>query len=274
MIGRRHAIEVDGRTLVAHDGGGDGPVAVWHHGSPQTGALLAPVVEAARARGLRVVSYARPSYGGSSPRPGRAVASAAADVAAVADALGIERYAVVGASGGGPHALACAALTPERVTAVASLAGIAPRDAAIDWYAGMVAPDGLRAAEAGRDARARFVETEEFDEASFVDADWAALAGEWRALGADAGAAGAAGPDGLVDDDVEFVSPWGFALDAVRAPALVVRGGRDRVVPATHGDWLAAALPQAELWARPDDGHVSVLTALPDVLSWLAARSG
>ena len=100
----------DGRTLHVYDSGGDGEVVVWHHGSPQTGAPLAPVLEAARERGLRHVSYGRPSYGGSSPQPGRDVAGAARDVEQLADALGFERFATLGASGGGPHALACAAL--------------------------------------------------------------------------------------------------------------------------------------------------------------------
>jgi pimeloyl-ACP methyl ester carboxylesterase len=80
---------------------------VWHHGSPRTGALLEPLQSAAARRGIRLLSYGRPSYGGSSPRPGREVASAAADVAQLADVFGVARFAVMGASGGGPHALAC-----------------------------------------------------------------------------------------------------------------------------------------------------------------------
>ena len=119
---------------------------LWHHGSPQTGAPLEPLVVAAAARGIRLLSDARPSYGGSSPKPGRDVASAAADVALVADALGIDRFAVMGASGGGPHLLACATLLPDRVTGVVCLAGIAPL-------------------------------TAEFDPSIFIPADWAALKG-------------------------------------------------------------------------------------------------
>src|ERR687885_519077 len=99
----------DGRLLHVHDSDdGDALTVLWHHGSPQTGALLEPLLVAARARDVRLVSYARPSYGGSTPNPGRDVASAAADVAQVLDHLGLERVAVMGASGGGPHALACA----------------------------------------------------------------------------------------------------------------------------------------------------------------------
>jgi pimeloyl-ACP methyl ester carboxylesterase len=106
---------------------------------------------------MRLLSHGRPSYGGSTPQPGRNVASAACDVAQIVDALGIERFAVMGASGGGPHALACAGLLPGRVTSVASLAGLAPFDAdGIDWYAGMADNGALSAAVHGRDARERY----------------------------------------------------------------------------------------------------------------------
>lgn len=276
-LGSAHDIRLrDGRTLRAYDATPEGPArmtVVWHHGSPQSGALLAPLVTSAAALGVRLVSYARPGYGGSTPAPGRDVAATAWDVAQLADALGLSRFAAMGASGGGPHALACAALLPERVVAVASLAAIAPPTGNEDWYAGMASPEGLRAATAGREARARQEEEAEFDPASFTDADWAALAGEWAALGDDAAQAGRAWPGGLVDDDVAFARPWGFDLSEVRAPVLLVQGGQDRVVPARHADLLAAALPGAEVWRRPDAGHISVLDACPDVLAWLVARA-
>jgi pimeloyl-ACP methyl ester carboxylesterase len=135
----------DGRILRAYDNGlsGEKGVVVWHHGSPQTGALLEPLLVAAAERGIRLLSYARPGYAGSSRLPGRNVASAARDVEDVADAFGVERFAVMGASGGGPHAIACAALAPERVSGVVSLAGPAPFTEEFDWYAGMAAPGGL-----------------------------------------------------------------------------------------------------------------------------------
>lgn len=159
MVTERSVSTKDGRALRAYDAGGPpaAPVLVWHHGSPQTGAPLAPVVRAASERGLRVLSSGRPSYGGSDPRPGRDVPSAAADTAAVADAFGVRRFAVMGALGGGPHALACAALLPDRVTAAVLLAGPAPYPAVdFDCFAGMAAPGGLRAAIAGRASRAGF----------------------------------------------------------------------------------------------------------------------
>jgi pimeloyl-ACP methyl ester carboxylesterase len=133
----------------------------------------------------------------------------------------------------------------------------------------MVAPEGLRAALDGREGRARYAEVEEFDESSFTSADWAALRGAWASLGRDAGEAGAAGPDGLIDDDVAFVRPWGFDVAEISRPVLVVQGGEDRVVPPAHADWLVRNLPLAELWLRPRDGHVSVLDSSPVAMDWL-----
>ncbi|PRZ08749.1 pimeloyl-ACP methyl ester carboxylesterase [Isoptericola sp. CG 20/1183] len=267
----------DGRTLVVHDTGAhtdahrDEPAVVWHHGSPQSGALLAPVVAAAAARGLRVLSPARSGYGGSTPAPGRSVADAAADVGHALDALGVPACHAVGASGGGPHALALAALRPDLVRGVVTLAGVAPYDGTDAWFAGMADDGGLRAALGGRAARERFGETAEFDETSFTEADYAMLAGSWAGLGDDAVRAGQEWPGGLVDDDVAFVRPWGAALADVTAPVLVVQGGADRVIPRHHGELLVTGLPAGELWLRPRDGHVSVLGALPVAYDWLRA---
>ncbi|MFD3922005.1 alpha/beta fold hydrolase [Streptomyces sp. NPDC058595] len=265
----------DGRTLRTYDSGGgetDGLTVVWHHGSPQTGVPLEPLLTAAAARGIRLVSYGRPSYGGSSPLPGRNVASAAADVERIADALGVGSFATMGASGGGPHALACAALLPDRVTGAVCLAGIAPYTRDFDWYEGMASPGGLRSAADGREARELYAATDEFDPASFTSEDFAALAGTWSSLGEDAGKAGQAGPDGLIDDDVAFATAWGFDLAEVAPPVLLVQGSRDRVVPPAHATSMLAGLPRAELWVRPGDGHVSVLDACPVAMDWLLAR--
>ncbi|ARC58504.1 Haloalkane dehalogenase 2 [Frondihabitans sp. 762G35] len=265
----------DGHVLRVHDSGAD-PEAVltvvWHNGSPHTGALLPPVVDPARDRRIRVITYARPSYGGSTPRPGRAVSSAATDVERIVDRLGVDRFATLGASGGGPHALACAAVLGDRVTGVVTFAGVAPVDDEPDWFEGMAAPGGLRAALHGREARELFAETDEFDPSSFVPADYAELDGTWRPLGADAGEADRAGAAGLIDDDVAFTTPWGVDLGAIVSPALVVQGALDRVIPRSHGERLVGAVPTADLWLRPRDGHVSVLTALPVAFDWLLAH--
>jgi len=234
MVLERDVAVSGGRTVRAYDTGGGDPgelTVVWHHGSPHTGALLPQLLSAASEHGIRLVTYARPSYGGSTPRSGRDVASAADDVAEVAAALGVGRLAVMGASGGGPHALACAALLADRVTAAVCLAGLAPFSQDEDWFAGMRSDGALRAAAAGREARARFAETAEFDPETFIGADWAALSGQWSSMADDVGRAAEAGGDELIDDDVAFVTPWGFNLTDIGAPVLVVHGGGDRMVP-------------------------------------------
>jgi len=277
MVMKRELKLHDGRRLVVH--AADVSVAsaeltvLWHHGSP-TGALLEPLLAAAAARNIRLVSYARPSYGGSSPNRGRDVASAAADVAEVADALDMDRFAVMGASGGGPHALASAALLPDRVTGAVCLASPAPFTDSFDWYAGMASPGALRAAAVGREARERFAATDEFDPNSFTSADWTALAGTWASLGRDAEQAGNEGLEGLIDDDLAFASPWGFDLAEISVPVLLVQGGEDRVIPPSHADALLRAAPTSEFWLRPRDGHVSVLDACPVGLDWLRDYAG
>ncbi len=263
----------DGRAVRYFDTGGapDAPVLVWHHGTPQTGAVIEPVAAEAARRGLRVISAARPGYPGSDALPGRSVADAAGDVLAVLDALGVERGVTAGASGGGPHALALAALAPDRVSAVVTLAGIAPFDGSPDWFSGMAAPGGLQAALAGRDARLAYAETAEWDPKQFTSRDFETLDGVWGVLGADAQAGASEGPTGEVDDDVAYTSPWGVDLRSVRCPVLLVQGGADRVVPAPHAAAMLERLPRAELWIRPHEGHVSVLTVFGVTLDWAIA---
>jgi pimeloyl-ACP methyl ester carboxylesterase len=128
-----------GRALEVTLAGPDsGRPLIFHTGTPSAGKIFPPMVAQGADRGLRHISYARPGYRGSDRDPGRSVADCAADVAAIADALGIEQFLCVGSSGGGPHALATAALLPTRTLAVATLAAVAPADAAgLDWLAGM-----------------------------------------------------------------------------------------------------------------------------------------
>jgi pimeloyl-ACP methyl ester carboxylesterase len=265
----------DGRTLHVYDTTPDdaGALAVfWHHGTPNTGEPPKPLLPAAAERGIRWVSHDRPGYGGSTPRPGRDVASVAADVSSVADALGIDRFAVMGHSGGGSHALACGALLPERVLAVVSVSGLAPFHAeGLDWFAGMAAAGAaeLHAATGGRAALEAQLTSTEFDPEVFTRADHAALSGPWSWLGAIAGQALEAGLGGMLDDDLACVAPWGFDPAQVSPPVLVLHGGQDRMVPSSHGEWLARHCPSAELWLRPGDGHISVLSAAPAAMDWL-----
>ena len=129
----------------------DGRLAViWHHGTPNIGVPPEPLFAAAAQLGIRWVSYDRPGYGESTPHPGRDVASAATDVSSVADALGIDKFAVMGDSGGGPHALACGALLPERALGVVSVSGLAPFGAeGLDFFAGMAASGAAQLRAAG-----------------------------------------------------------------------------------------------------------------------------
>ena len=272
-----HITLTDGRTLDVHDStnGVHAPLTVvWHHGSPQPGAALEPHLRAAALRSIRWISYARPSYGDSSAQPGRTVTNAAADVEQLINAMGIDQIAVMGASGGGPHALACAATLGDRVWAAATFASLAPFTTDFNWFARM-AGDGpsLRAAQHGKDARVIFEQTSHFDEDSFNSRDYAALKSEWTSLNADAGAATAAGPEGLIDDDLAFVKPWGVDLSGVRIPVLLAHGGDDRIVPPSHSQWLLEHLPEAELWTRPRDGHVSILNASILAMDWLRQQA-
>jgi len=250
---------------------------LWHHGSPNIGSPPDPLFAAAEANGLRWVSYDRPGYGGSSPHDGRTVASAAADVAAVAEALGIGRFAVLGHSGGGPHALACAALLPERVIAAVSVSAPAPLDAdGLDWFAGWspgIAAEN-RAAAGGRAAlEAHWAEAEPEDmSAFFTEADLAALGGSWSWLAGVVDQAMQQGSEGFLEDTLAGVQPWGFRPDAIGVPVLIMHGARDKMVPYAHAEWLAARCPAAVLRAVPDAGHITVLDSAPEALAWLAAR--
>ncbi len=268
---------VDGRTLHYYDAPVDSPrlTIFWHHGSPNVGEPPEPLLPASAQRGIRWVSYDRPSYGGSTPRPGRDVASAAGDVAAIADALSIKEFAVMGHSGGGAHALACAALLPDRVLATVCGAGLAPSNAeGLDWFAGFT-PGGaaeLRAAGAGTAALEKHLATSEWDPETFTQADNEALAGDWSWLMTVVNKAMAGGDGGFIDDDVASVRPWGFDPSDIRTPVLYLTGAQDRMVPSSHSQWLAQHTPRSELWLRPDDGHVSVLRSGVAALDWLLER--
>jgi pimeloyl-ACP methyl ester carboxylesterase len=280
-----------GRTLRIHEAGDPGgPLVVFHHGTPMSGALFVPWARDAESRGLRLVGYDRPGYGASTPHPDRRVADAAADAAAIADALGAHRFATWGISGGGPHALACAALLPDRVVGAASLAGVAPFDArGLNFFAGMgkenyvefgAALQGRAAIEPlARDGAESLIDTtaEGLIEAmstlvSPVDA--AVLGDELGAhLAADMREVFRRGPDGWVDDDLAFVEPWGFDVESIRVPVLIWQGRQDLFVPASHGEWLAARIPGAEAHFTADDGHLSLMTErVAAVHEWLLAR--
>jgi len=268
----------DGRTLHVYDtgsGAGEGFPVVWHHGTPNVGAPPEPLLAAADRLGLRWVSFDRPGYGGSTVAPGRTVSSVAGDVAAAADTLGIDEFAVVGYSGGGTYALGCAAALGARVKAVVTLAAIAPYGAdGLDWFAGMV-PSGVAAlgtAAAGRAARTA-LEASGFNyDAQFTAADLALFEGAWGWLGKVAGPALDAGPYGQIDDDVSYTMPWGCDPAAIGAPVRLLHGTEDRIIPASHGRWLAARCPTAELQLCPGDSHFTIVNHAESALEWLGRQ--
>jgi len=282
----------DGRTLAIEEGGDPAgrPVLV-HNGTPNSRHLFAPVAADAAARGLRLIGYDRPGYGGSTPQPGRSVADCAADVRAICAELGIARLAMWGISGGGPHLLACAALLPDLVTAAASLAALAPSDAAgLDWFDGMGQDnvDDFKLQQSDKvAARAKLEDEREANLAAsgedlagllktlLTPVDAAVLTGEFAEYLAYTGREGLApGSQGWWDDGEAFGRSWGFELSAIEVPVLLMHGRQDQFVPFGHGQWLAARVPGVEARLLDDDGHLTLITSrIGEVHAWLAERS-
>jgi pimeloyl-ACP methyl ester carboxylesterase len=262
----------DGRMLRTQDSGAaDGqPVFLLHDGLGSR--LVHPSVPAsATDASLRLLSYDRPGFGGSTPQPGRTVADAAADVAAIADQLQVDRFAVWGTAGGGPFALACAARLPDRVVAAVAASPLAPYDApGLDWFTGM-ADDVARLhtlALAGRDplqpALAQLAETLTATSlAGFIELVSPTLPPPDQAI-VDTDAAShllanlreglAQGAEGAIEDELAVVAPWGVDLASVRMPVSLWSGEQDTDTPPAHARWLATAIPSAELRLFPDEG--------------------
>jgi pimeloyl-ACP methyl ester carboxylesterase len=268
-----------GRVLeVLVSGPDDGLPLVFHTGTPSGLLEFAPIAEAASARGLRTVLYARPGYGGSTPQPGRRVADAADDVAAILGDLSANEFLTAGWSGGGPHALACAALLPVRCLAAASIAGVAPYDSpGLDWMAGM-AEENLAefgAALAGEQELSSFLDSavgmlrgvtaDDVAESLgglISEADKAVLSAAFAEyLAAAMRAALSTGIDGWRDDDLAFTRDWAVSLGALghATPVAIWQGDQDRMVPSSHGAWLAANIPLAHARMRPGEGHLSLV---------------
>jgi len=269
--------------------GGDpaGRAVLVQLGTPGSRVLYGPHLLDAEERGIRLIAYDRPGYGGSTPHPQRTVADCAEDCRAILDALGIDRFAVWGISGGGPHTLACAGLLSGRVVAAATLASPAPFDAeGLDWFADTgeenVADDRLILSdpEAARakiaQDRLEYFETIEPDPAGshptlFSPVDAAALSDELADYFAERNRKGLApGIEGWWDDSVALLRPWGFSLGAIQVPVMVWHGRQDWMVPFQHAEWLARRLPAAEAYLNDDDGHLTLFqNRVPAVHAWL-----
>jgi pimeloyl-ACP methyl ester carboxylesterase len=291
VAGEHTLTTADGRTLVVTESGDPaGRPVLMHHGTPASGLLYAPHEALARQQGIRLLGYDRAGYGRSSRHAGRGVADCAADVHAIADALELERFACWGISGGGPHVLACAALCDERCAAVASLAAVAPYEAdGLDWYEGMGQEnwDEFGAALAGEGPLRAFLEPirehhlhigpEEIVsifETLAGPEDRSVLTGEFAAWVADSGKRGLEhGMDGWVDDDLAFTEPWGFELESIDRPVLLLHGADDRFVPVSHGRWLAERIPGVEVRIDASDGHLTLLERrMRETHEWLLAQ--
>ncbi|WP_112238774.1 alpha/beta fold hydrolase [Kribbella monticola] len=282
-------LEVDGGRVVEYvvEGPAGGRPLVMHHGTPGVAMTLAPIAEAAARHGLRFVTHSRPGYRDSTPQPGRRVADVAGDVAVLLDALGADEFVTLGWSGGGPHALACAALLPERCRAAATVAGVAPYDAdGLDWLAGMGEDNVVEfgAAANGKDALEAFLaeagaglKDVQADDivAAFGDllseVDQAALRGGLADfLAASCRAAVSRGYDGWRDDDLAFLSPWGIDLAGIGVPVSIWQGDQDRMVPGGHGRWLGDHVAGATIQLVPGEGHLSLIHNVDDIVARLA----
>jgi pimeloyl-ACP methyl ester carboxylesterase len=289
--GERSIEVADDRELrVAIAGDTSGRPIFVHYGTPNSRHFFAPNVDDARERGAYLVSWDRPGYGGSTPQPGRTVADVATDARKVAEALGVDSVVTWGISGGGPHALACAALLPDLVVATATLGSIAPFDAeGLDYFDGMgelnVEDFKLYAADKDAARKKTHDDWEEFRSADgeqvkeamtslLSPVDREAVTGdllEWMMATIRDGIGES--DEGWWEDGVAHLEGWGFDVDSIDLPVKVFHGRHDRFVPVGHGEWLADHIPGAERDISSADGHLTLLQRIGDVHEWLFAQS-
>ena len=265
----------DGRTIDVRTSGPDsGYPLFFHHGTPGSATPIRALESVAHENGLRFITTSRAGYGGSARHPGRTVYDVVADTAAVLEALEIGECVVAGWSGGGPHALACAAHL-HHAKAALLIAGVAPYDAPdLDLLAGMgednveefgAAIEGEAPLRSYLEAAREYLKNggpEAIGEsmASLLPpADLAVLTDEFGQDMAENFAEGLRlSADGWIDDDLAFVRPWGFDLADVRVPVSLWQGTDDLMVPFAHGEWLAANVPGVVAHLLPGEGHLSV----------------
>ncbi len=281
----------DGRVLaVAEWGDPAGLPWIYFHGTPGGRILWWTDPTIYRRYGLRRITLDRPGYGESTRLPGHRIADIVPDVERVTEALGIDRFVVSGASGGGPHALACAALLPDRVVRCLAEVSIAPYGVPdLDWLAGQTEGNVIefQAAVEGEEASQRLLTElrattlERFaenrrdwmgDDYELSEADQAQAERHYARIRAHLVNGLAPGADGWVDDNFAFTIPWGFDVADIRVPVLLVYGRTDVLVPAAHGDWLADHIPNAIAWVEEAAGHLGDDSTIDRQYTWLAGH--
>ena len=286
-------ITPDGRSLDVYLAGPpDGDVLLFHSGTPAVPLPYQPSIDLMAERGLRYVAFSRAGYGSSTRDPGRSVADVVDDARVVLDHVGAERALTIGWSGGGPHALACAALLPDRIRAVATLASIAPYPAeGLDYLADTGAEniEEFNAALEGPEALIVFKErnwpifrevtAEQIAEAFgdlVDDVDRGSLTGEFAEyVAACFREALRESYWGWFDDDMAMIRPWGFELASIGVPVHVWQGRHDRMVPFAHGEWLAAHIPTAIPHLSDELGHLTIaVDSMGSILDELVASGG
>ncbi|WP_213001310.1 alpha/beta fold hydrolase [Winogradskya consettensis] len=287
---RRQVEARDGRVLeFAVTGHPQGSPVFLLHGTPGSRLGPKPRSSVLYRLGVTLISYDRPGYGGSTRHPKRAVADAAEDIETIADSLGLRQFAVVGRSGGGPHALAAAALCRGRVSRTAVLVGIAPSDASgLDWLSGMT--DGnVREYETADNDWSKHVERLRLqadrarrDPESMVDVLRTQMTDPdlkvvddiviRRLLAETYVEALREGPFGWIDDVSAFRSSWGFRLEDVRGEVLLWHGADDNFSPVSHARWLAGQIPGAQIQIQASTAHFGAVEVLPEILTWLVAE--
>jgi pimeloyl-ACP methyl ester carboxylesterase len=286
-----NAYSADGRRLAVNLSGDPlGEPVFYLHGTPGSRVGPRPTDQELEDRHVWLISFDRPGYGRSDRLEFRSVADVAPDVEAIADSLGLERFAVLGRSGGGPHALACAARLPDRVTRSAALVSLAPWEApGLDWFRGMAQSNVDAYTIAAKDPEALSVRliraTQEItaDPKSHIavltpempEADRRIVADEHiRTLLAQNFFEGLRiSAEGWIDDVLAFCSPWGFDLSEIRVPVYLWHGGRDVFSPMAHTRWLADRIQGARADYPADRAHFGALEVVPQVLSWLSTQT-
>ncbi len=275
-----HAVKVEeGRILLAEVSGAPAGTPVFLlHGTPGSRVGPKPRFSVLYRHGVRLISYDRPGYGGSGRHEGRSVADAAKDVAAIADHLGIEEFAVVGRSGGGPHALACAAVLGARVKAVAALVSLAPADVPdLVWFEGMNGGNVSEYRTADSDwpkesERIRLLaHRTQRNPDSLVDSIRSASTAPDRRMVNDVALrkmllatyseAVKSGPYGWIDDVRALRADWAFSLEAIQSKVLLWHGAQDNFSPVRHTRWLATQIPGAIIKVQAATEHFGAVEA-------------